>query len=176
MSALRLINETTIANGTSSAIVNDLFSSDFDIYQIQINRTLASATGGITLKLVNSSGGIIPALFDYAYLNLAPHAAFFEGKLQNSSALLYLDWSTGTTEKQSSMNYYIFNPYSNSSYTFFLGQSVGLYDPAGPSVNIFKQIAVAKNTSSATGFQLYPSQGGTFGLEIKTYGLRVDNG
>ena len=176
MSALRLINETTVANGTSSAIVNDLFSSDFDIYQIQINRTLATATGGITLKLVNSSGGIIPALFDYAYLNLAPHTTFAEGRLQNSSALLYLDWSAGTTEKQSSMNYYIFNPYSNSSYTFFLGQSAGLYDPAGASVNIFKQIAVAKNTSSATGVQLYPSQGGTFGLEIKTYGLRVDNG
>jgi len=49
------------------------------------------------------------------------------------------------------------------------------YAPSGLASNSHKGIAVAKNISSATGIQLQPSQGGTFGLEIRTYGLRVDS-
>ncbi len=175
MSNLRLINETTIANGTSSSITNDLFNADFDIYNLQIKRTLASATGGMSLRLVNSSGSIIPQLFDFAYLNLTAHATFHEGRGQNNSFFPYLDWSSGTVADQSSINLYVFNPFSSSSYTFFIHQTMGTYLPAGLATNGFKGIAVAKNTSSATGIQLQPSQGGTFGLEIRTYGLRVDS-
>ena len=125
--------------------------------------------------MLKSVLSIIPQFFDFAYLGMNSHATFHQGRGQNNSFFPYLDWASGTVADQSSINLYVFNPFSSSSYTFFISQSMSTYAPAGLASNGFKGIAVAKNTSSATGIQLQPSQGGTFGLEIRTYGLGVDS-
>jgi hypothetical protein len=67
--------------------------------------------------------------------------------------------------------FYIFNPFSSSSYTFVLGQNqanttAGTYS--------FKAIGVLTELSSCTGLNINFSTSNDVSLDVKTYGLRVD--
>ena len=52
MSALRLINETTVSSSVSSVNVTDVFSSDFDIYKITSDLFFNSQTW-VQLRFIN---------------------------------------------------------------------------------------------------------------------------
>ena len=175
MSNLRLINETTTTGTVSTLDITDVFSADFDIYKIVINDLDVTANPFIYLKFINSSGSVIASGYDRAALLMYSWTTFGESRATNTDKII-LGWANGSdTAENIGVVAYVFNPFSSSSYTFFLDQSMSTYAPSGLATNGFKGIAVAKNTSSATGIQLQPSQGGTFGLEIRTYGLRVDS-
>ena len=174
MSNLRLINETTVASGSAVSFIqiNDVFSSDFDIYKIttDLNQVSGSAST-VSLRLVNASGSVITASnYDYANLRMFFASAFSELRGTNSSRALEVFGATyGAEPEQNNVVTYIFNPYSSSSYTFTISQVVTETNRST------KGIAVLKQTASMTGFGLY-SEGSTsqYGT-IRTYGLRVDS-
>ena len=66
---------------------------------------------------------------------------------------------------------YVFNPFSASSYTFYLMQSGNM---SGTNFRSLKQIAVLKELSSITGVQVVVNGGNLTAAKIRTYGLRVD--
>ena len=69
MSNLRLINETEVASGVTTVNITDLFSSDFDIYQIEFAGIYQSTNidNGIEgLRFINSAGSVISAS-EYSY-------------------------------------------------------------------------------------------------------------
>jgi len=177
MSNLRLINETNVSSGITSVSITDVFTSNFDIYQITFsNLKGVTAEDYVDMSFINSSGSeITSASYDRAQLLMYSDLAFAEDKKvsqTNFDRFLYLRTFT-TTGNSSAGEIWVFNPYSSSSYTFYLGQ--GNYQNT-TRIIAPKEIGVLKDTSSVTGFKLTVEPTGELDtLSVRTYGLRVDS-
>ena len=176
MSNLRLLNETEITSSISSITVNNLFSSDFDIYKIVWNNISTTGTvyTEIKLRFVNSSGSIITtANYDYAHLLMATNTSFSEVRATNQTQLAnFTGYFTDQAPEGNEGVAYIFNPFSSSSYSFVINQNFGGY--AGIN-RIEKYIGVLTETTPLTGINLFESSTRPFDSGvIRTYGLRVD--
>tara|TARA_R100000458_G_C8273253_1_gene248105 strand:- start:2261 stop:2800 length:540 start_codon:yes stop_codon:yes gene_type:complete len=178
MSNLRFIDETKITSSVSSINVEDIFSSDFDIYRITC--TDLSLTGTtyveVGMRLINSAG-VVPVTTNYGH-----------GARHMLSWLSYVDAYdnddtkfrrafTETTDQSpevSGSQMWVFNPYSSSHYTYLLTQNTQWY--GGSAHSSMHGFGVYKAKEAITGFQAFESDGsrpmaaGTF----RTYGLRRD--
>ena len=180
MSALRLINETEVLSGVSSVSITDVFSADFDIYKATFTNLNGTVAGGSysDLRFLNSSNSeISTGNYDYASLLLTTYTSFSEFKATSSTEFdrfLHLYSYTGTGESVAG-EVWFFNPFSSSSYTFFLGQSM-LQNVSGNGIGT-KNIGVIKDTSSLSGYKLYLQTASRYyeNFNIRTYGLRVDS-
>ena len=178
MSNLRFINETTITSGVSTVNIENVFSADFDIYKITSNgiSTVGTSQTDPDLRFINSSGSLILASdYDYAHQIMRADASFTEQRNTNEDEFYrFFGESVDQAPEENGQVSYIFNPFSSTSYTFALYQSM----VASATLKIaMKGIGVLKQTSSITGFQVKdntnsrPFAGGT----IRVYGLRVDS-
>ena len=183
MSALRLINETSGTSVTSLS-ATDIFSADFDIYKIVVE-TSNPASGGynyIRARFINASGSEVASGYDNAYLTMKSASAFSETRGTNETEIQDLGINTSGVNpayyKNTHCVFYVFNPFSSSSYSFGLYQGTGTYDNFGLFYETNgKGITVLKNTASMKGLKIWGSGNGSFDLLLmKTYGLRVDNG
>jgi hypothetical protein len=175
MSALRLINETTVSSSVSSVNVTDVFSGDFDIYKITSDLFFNSQTW-VQLRFINSSGSVISASnYDNAAL-LADSSAtsFSENRGTNESSTQHLSFTGESIAESGGLVAYVFNPYSSSSYSFLLSQGSVYRTDNADNLNT-KNISVLKQTASMSGFQILPLSGTIDGATIRTYGLRVDS-
>ena len=93
MSNLRLINESS-GSSLSSYSVQDVFSSDYDIYQIEITEFQQTATFSGGMRFINSSGSVISSS-DYAWarLSLRSYGSFIDDKSTSDSGLELEDGS-----------------------------------------------------------------------------------
>ena len=178
MSNLRLINETEVASGVTTVNITDLFSSDFDIYQIEfagIYQSTNVSNGIEGLRFVNSAGSVISASeYSYANLNMPSGSAFAENRYTTRDFIFFNLYADQLSDGQANASMYVFNPNNSSSYTFLLSQANGKNSSDFYSG---KTIGVHKVTTEIKGIQLYESDGTrTFGGgTIRTYGLRVDS-
>ena len=178
MSALRLINETTITSGVSQVNIQDVFSADFDIYKMTFDVEKYSG-GAISVehRLINASGSVVTASnYDFANLKLNSNGSFAE----NDSAVNGNDirglgqvGSDVDTHSDGAVAYY-FNPYSSSSYTFLTMQSSFFVDSTPDRYFGYKGIAVLKQTASMSGINIF-STGVNYTGTARVYGLRVDS-
>ena len=169
MSNLRLINETEVTSGVSTANVTDIFSADFDIYKVDIS-DMAGANAYWYLRLINSSGSVITTTYDNATLLMKSNTTFSEYRGTNTASM----WATSNISYSDGNSgvFYFFNPFSSSSYTFMLGQETG-YGFSASRTN--KNIGVYKNTESITGISILNYSSTFSSGTIRTYGLRVDS-
>jgi hypothetical protein len=176
MSNLRLINDTTITSGTTTVNITDVFSSDYDIYQVTLEGFYASGIDYFYLKLINSNGSVISATdYDLASLEMKSNTTYVERRATNYSAMVPSTNFLPDSEAESYNGvFYFFNPVSASSYSFMIGQSSQI--EYGNNYNN-KYIGVLEQTASMTGFQWsVGTLSKTFqGGKIRTYGLRVDS-
>ena len=173
MSALRLINETEITSSVSSVNVTDVFSADFDIYQITYSEAKLSINASANCRFINSSGSVVTANYDYADASMYTGGAFGENRNPNATFLYTYFGVANVANTGGQAECWLFNPYSSSSYTFSTYANTS-YN--GTNLWATKGIAVLHELSSITGFQFYPSTGTINGGFLRTYGLRVDNG
>ena len=175
MSNLRLINETTVGTDVFSINVEDVFSTDFDIYQITcLNFSNSSGAQNTAFRLINSSGSVITSSeYDWAYERFNDYTTFGENRGDNET-----DWNdfigkndSVSGECQNSVAY-IFNPYSSDRFTYALFSSANAVNDQSQGM---KGVACLTEVTSVTGFQIifdsYASNNG----KIRTYGLRVDS-
>jgi hypothetical protein len=165
MSALRLLNETTFSS-VNTVNVTDVFSADYDIYKITYD------DGGQygLLKFINTSGSVMSdSTYDTARHNLILNNSYTETKISGGSDGLYV-FTESSSQDGGGNVIYVFNPFSSSSYTFVIAQTVDI--STSSNHRIAKGIGIHKNTASMGGFQLNALAGvdGT----LRTYGLRVD--
>lgn len=166
MSALRLLNETTFSS-VNTVNVTDVFSADFDIYKITFD------DGGQygNLRFISNSGSVsTDSSYDTARHNLKLNTSFSETRVTDQSVGIYAFTESSSADGGGNV-LYIFNPFSSSSYTFVIAQTVDI--STSTNHRIAKTIGVHKNTSSMGGFQLN-GQAGIDGT-LRTYGLRVDS-
>ena len=178
MSNLRLINETTTIAGVRTINITNVFSSDFDIYKIVGSNNLAnnSTATGFNLRFLNSSDSVISNTgYYYAQQGLKGNTTFSEGRSQSESRIWNVFGSLDDSGQSSGNVAYIFNPVTDSAYTYVIYQSSAY--PSG-NYRLYKGIAVYKQAVKITGFQAELNESaGEFasGGKIRTYGLRVDS-
>ena len=123
MSALRLINETSISASSSKVQFTDLFSADFEIYKITIANLSNDSAGYLYGRLINSSGSVITASsYDNANLLMDSGLSWTENRSTGQTSIQYLEYFGSGITNSSNNALYIFNPFSSSSYTFLLQQ------------------------------------------------------
>ena len=179
MSNIRLINETT-TTVTNLISITDVFSADFDIYKIVISglnqdTNVANEINGI--RFINSSGSLISASdYDYAVLEMKSAGSYSDSSRSTSASNIFMGQRADQVGDGSNNTvFYVFNPFSSTSYTFTLSQSVS-FDGAENNIN-GKGIGLLHQTNSITGFQIYDSDSGRpfeSGSKIITYGLAVN--
>jgi len=178
MSSLRLIKQTATSSGISTVSLEDVFSSDFDIYKVTVARTTydVSNTDVIALKarFINASGSVVTASnYDAAVMMMKADATKDEDKFQNG-AYSYSGAIIGNYENGGGVHW-IYNPYQSDTYTFMTFEGVGGYDSSNNKQRSQKGIGCLKQQTSMTGINFYSSTAtNTFSAYISVYGLRVD--
>jgi hypothetical protein len=172
MSNLRLINETS-ASSVSSISVTDVFSADFDIYKVIIKNVDTTAENYTYMRFINSSGSIVTASnYNYATQFSRSYNTFTEVRSTNDDEFTRFGVQDTGAEDGGSTVAYIFNPYSSSSYSFFINQHSGQGSLGQVGM---KGIGVLKQTASMGGMQFYPASGTYDTVAVQIFGLRVDS-
>lgn len=164
---LRLVKHFESTSAVSYVDINDLFSADFDVYCLQINKLDfgSSLNTSIKIQLLNSSGSVATGYSYGAYL-LRTNATF--GASYNSSRDFF--YGQITDQYQSAGEYWIFNPYQSKP-TVFTYHTTSVVSSTSLSARVGG--ALKDNTSSYTGLRLEPNSAGTLeGINFNLYGLR----
>ena len=174
MSNLRLLNETTISSNVARIEVTDVFTSDFDIYQIVFKNFTTDGAGNMSFSYINSSGSEERTSPDYSFANLncQTDASFTETKDGSHDSIQSFGSIGNNTGENTNGYFYIFNPFINTSRTIAIFQNAGIRG----NVNANKRgIGMFKNNNSLTGFTFFLEESVDYiSGSILTYGLRVD--
>ena len=171
MSNLRLLDET-IASSVANVSINNVFSSDYDIYKIVIN-DYENATGQeLALRFINASGTIVSASnYDVGTRIFRSYDTYQHVGQTNQTFIQYLGWNNANAVGIGFV-LYVFNPFS-SDYTFILNQTASHVTGSG-NLN-YKGLGVLKQNASMSGINFLGGSGHNFAnIKIKTYGLRED--
>ena len=157
------------ASGTSvsSLSVTDCFSADYDVYQVQINASVASGNNNINARLLDSGGSqVSTSTYDLAGLNINSWTSFAEDREENNTSFHYLTQVADSNDGGVG-NTYFFNP-NNASYTFVTSQQANV---TGTDFRGRKQTQVEKSTTQATGLYLFTANSGTVNIKATVYGV-----
>ena len=168
MSSLRLLNETS-GSSVSAVQIENVFSEDFDVYKITMEHDGSTNSNG-NLRYMGVDNSIYRlGKYTFASLYGYVHTTHNESKLEGTNNIqdAFANWSEGGSVT------WIFNPYSTSSYTYNITQSIGYGGSTTPATPM-RCIGVVNEQSRFTGFECAIGSG-TYGtITIRTYGLRVD--
>jgi len=175
MSNLRLINETSVISNVSTVSMTDVFSADFDVYQVIIKKMTASADDTMRFTYINSSGSeLTSSYYDYAQQVFYSTFAFQEEKNTNQSSSIIGGYGIQTDDEGMGTVMTIFNPFT-SSYTFHTLQ-IGYKAGTSQTEVGRKGIGVYKGTDSITGIKFKFNASGEYEkFSVAVYGLRVDS-
>ena len=169
MSNLRLINETELSSATIFDIT-DVFTTDFDIYQVTLNNMNTSADASMYLQFLNTSGSLVATNIDYAGLEMYSNTSFGEGRATNTSIVKFATCGGATVESMSA-EFWIFNPMNINTYTFGLSQSNAFENV----MESHKTIFVQKQTQQIAGLRFVAQSARMSSAIARVYGLRVDS-
>ena len=148
------------ADSVSSLTVTDMFSAQYDVYEVFIRGNGSQNVSSLTAEFLDSGGSdIAQGAYGFAVLRLNTGSSFDEvnGTTSNSFEFAY----TGSSDNDFAVKITVFNPFSSSSFTFATIQSMSLSGERG--------IAVAKSTTSATSMKFYANQNYT-PINVSVYG------
>ena len=176
MSNLRFIKEVSATSGVHSLEVTDVFTDDFDIYQITSSNLISDSTtaSALNLRFITSGGSVISTNYDYAQLGMKGEASFVENRSTTPTRIWNLFGGIDDNPESQGSSCYVFNPTNSSSYTFVVYQSAN--HPSG-NLRSYKGIGVLHQQSKITGFQAEINESAVdfdAGGSIKVFGLRVD--
>tara|TARA_R100000458_G_C8235205_1_gene215746 strand:+ start:82 stop:603 length:522 start_codon:yes stop_codon:yes gene_type:complete len=165
---LQFIKSETVTSGDSSFSITDLFSDAYDVYYISVDAGQSgNAATDINARLLDSSDAEINSTsYDYANLRMNFGSSYTEQNSEDETSFLFVSGLISRTPDGSSSpgSFYLFNPYSSSSYSFITGQSVDNNQSGS------KYIGVLKSTTSCTGIKFIPNNGSA---TLKTFTVSV---
>ena len=112
MSNLRLINETT-ASSVSTFQATDIFSTDYDIYKLEINNLDLATAGYLRAKFIDSSGSVIASSsYDWAFLDMITYGSPFTQQRTAGDTNIAVAYGGNTaTADAGGFIIYVFNMY-----------------------------------------------------------------
>lgn len=170
MSSMRLINETS-GSSVATLQLNDVFSSDYDVYQIQIPNGVSTGTANWSrFEMVNTSGNKVQtASYDYSMNTLYSYTGITESRNVNDASIPYVFYNTANLTDGAGAYIWLFNPYK-SKYTWLLFSSAGFVSGSGTIGT--KGIGVVKTTDVYKGFAITRLSGSFDDITVQVYGLR----
>ena len=153
---LEFIKSVTPDGSSSSILITDVFSAKYDTYQVTYSIVTDSGSPkNVNLRLINSSDAIITnSNYDYAFhfLNTSANFGMYNNtdQAQWTEILGYTDYPP----EGAAGTFYIYNPFSSSTYTFMAGQYFSRWNGASAGG---RTIGVLKETTSCTGLNIYLS-------------------
>ena len=169
--ALVLVNKTTGTSITELDVEN-VFTTDYDIYFVNVQIDHASGAGYFEIRLLQTDDTLAnESKYDVASLDLKAGAGFGEYKFLNQDGGVGWRGMGGYLNDGDGYGFtgYVINPYA-SKYTFGLAQS-GSNDNGVLFGNKF--IGVYKSTQGVRGMRIMTSGGGTHSyINVKTYGVK----
>tara|TARA_R100001594_G_scaffold74838_1_gene109575 strand:+ start:230 stop:760 length:531 start_codon:yes stop_codon:yes gene_type:complete len=172
---LQFIKSATISSGSSTLNITNVFSADYDVYKIVSYgiSTVGTLQTDPDLRFINSSDSVVGDNdYDYAHLIMRTDASFTEQRNTNEDEFYrFFGESVDQGVETNAQVTYIYNPFSSSSYTFAIYQS--MVASAGLKIGM-KGIGVLKQTTSMTGFQVKDNTGSRpfAGGEFAVYGVK----
>ena len=166
--SLRLVKQTNITSTVSAVDFTDVFSSNFDIYQITFSNADADTTVDVNVNFINSSGTILQGSSDYEYAWYRLRNDTFSDVRSTGATTLQNGLGQFATVGGSSVGY-ILNPFSTSSYTFLLSQSGGM---SGSEGRMIKFIGVLQRKDRVTGIRIVASGVNFTTGKVAVYGVR----
>ena len=154
---LQFIHKETISASTSSVSIDNVFSTNYDVYKITINGVSTAGTTGtfLAIRFIDNSGSLITGNeYDWADLEMRSDTSFSD---DNDTGVSFMRMNGLTDQSPESMgaNVNIFNPYDSSSYTFINGQSSGITS----NLRGGKNIGVHKVAETIRGFAVIETNG-----------------
>jgi len=156
--SLEFIHKETISTTTSSVTVDNIFSTDYDVYKITMYgiTTLGTVPTVLGLRFIDSGGSIISGSeYDYASLRMQAHTGFTEDKETSTTSIKYIATLDQDAETMGAVTY-IFNPYDSSSYSFLINQSAGAFSG---NMRGSKTIGVHKSAETVRGINIIDLDG-----------------
>ena len=167
-SSYRLVNETTVSSTVSSVKVENVFSSDFDIYAITYGNADTNSID-VRLRYLSTGGSIVSdSNYDQAWLRMR-QSGFNQNRIVDQS---YIFFGQIAGSLGGSAVAYVFSPFKSSCYTWHQFEGSAF---SGSEDRSFKGVAVLKESTSLTGFQLFAGSDNFTSATIRTFGLRVDS-
>jgi hypothetical protein len=159
---LWLVKTVTVGVGVSSVPVTDVFSADYDNYQIIYEGGVCNANVSIGCQLGSTTTG-----YQYSAIFNQYNAPTPVGLGQTNSAI-FQEAGRGSAARVSA-SFYLFSPFL-STYTGFRNFGLDYLASAGYNVN---GSGFLDNTTSYTAFTLIPASGATLtGGTIRVYGYK----
>tara|TARA_R100001460_G_scaffold13171_1_gene29892 strand:- start:22 stop:543 length:522 start_codon:yes stop_codon:yes gene_type:complete len=169
---LQFIKNLTPTGSSSSLSVTDVFSAQYDVYAVTYHLTTDSGSPKDThLRFINSSDTIVTnSNYDYAYRIMNTGSSFSDSKATGQDKITGMFAPTDFPPEGNAGIFYVYNPFSSSSYTFVTLQSANSHN--GTSAG-WKGIAVLKETTSITGLNMFlSSTNPTNESYINVYGVK----
>jgi len=155
----------------SSIDITDIFSANYDVYQINIIEYINSDLSNFFyMRLLDSSGTVISATeYSWANLNMRGYSSFSENKSASDSAFNNIGYSQSNSISSTANNINIYNPYDSSSYTFANWQ--GALWVQGYGVSGAKAIGVHKSAEQITGVS-FIANNSINSIKANVYGVK----
>ena len=169
---LQFIKSQSLTSSASIFTVTNCFSSEYDVYMININSLVQATSNTYTnMRLVDSGGNVISdSEYDRAELQMAVYSSFEQTKTTSSNVMidrLNFNQSNATGVGITIM---VYNPFDSSSFTFANNQSVGFAATAGGIG--FRGIAVHKSAESISGVSFHMDTGNIDSATVNVYGVK----
>jgi hypothetical protein len=168
---LQFITSQSLTSSASSFSVTNCFSDIYDVYHIICTDFVQVTPNTYTnFKLIDNGGSVLSANYDSAEYQMASYATFEQVRATSASQMfdrLNFNDSTATGVGLSIM---VFNPFSSSSFTYAINNSVGFAQTSGGIA--FRGIAVHKSAESITGFNFVMDTGAITSGTVNVFGVK----
>lgn len=152
--SLQFIKSVEITSSQSTTNVDNIFSTNYDVYKIVLKGICTVGTTDLNLnaRLIDNSGSVISDNeYDYAVLQLKSGSSFTQNKNTNFSRIDRISFSDQSPESQGCV-LYVYNPNDSSSYTFLNWQETHSRGGGGGG---FRGIAVHKVAETIRGINFF---------------------
>jgi len=174
MSNLRYLKKETMGSAVASFSITDIFSTDYDVYYINIPTLHMANQVSLRMRFINATGSVLTSDYNLAQRIYYSHAGFAESKLTNQSYLQLGYYDTDALASGMGVSMYIYNPTVTGNNTYIQSQA-NFYEQLAGAGDGTKTIGNIENTGSITGLNFINHTGANFNaFEVVAYGIRVD--
>jgi len=154
--------ESQSANNVSSLTVNNIFSADYDVYEVFVRGNGSQNVSSITAEFVDSGGSDIgQGNYNQAIHRLHYNTTFDDVRTIGGNSFEY--GYTSHVDHDFASKLTVYNPFSSSEFTFVTIQSA--------SSSGEKDAIVCSTTTSATGMKFSANQNYT-PIHVAVYGVQ----
>jgi len=172
---LEFINRTEVTDGVVTVNVDNVFSSEYQSYQIifdGIFHNLNISNGIEGIRFIDNSGSVISGSeYEYAVHNILANSSFTETRSTSATEIQLVMIADQLSDGQANGVLTVYKPNDSSSFTFtnFQGMGKNSSQPRGQ-----RAVGVHKNAETIRGFQFVETNSGRpfGGGSIITYGIR----